>query len=74
MLGCWRVLLLPSSADPVLAQEASQLQKSLQGCGWEYPDSALLKVSSGNEGEDSSVPSSHCGGVWHPHPLTNALL
>lgn len=55
MLGCWRGLLLPCSTDPVLAQEASQLQESLQGCGWEYPDSALLKVSSGNEGENSSA-------------------
>ncbi|XP_052016533.1 separin [Apodemus sylvaticus] len=44
VLGCWRGLLLPCSADPGLAQEASQLQKLLQECGWEYPDSTLLKV------------------------------
>lgn len=56
MLGCWRVLLLPFRTDPGLAREASQLQELLQDCGWEYPDSTLLKVSSGNEGENSSVP------------------
>lgn len=56
MLGCWRGLLLPCSADPSLAQEASKLQELLRECGWEYPDSTLLKVSSGNEGENSSVP------------------
>lgn len=53
MLGCWRGLLLPCSPDPSLAQEAFQLQESLQECGWEYPDSALLKVSSGNEEENN---------------------
>ncbi|EGV95374.1 separin isoform X1 [Cricetulus griseus] len=44
VLGCWRGLLLPSSADPGPAQEASHLQELLQECGWEYPDSTLLKV------------------------------
>ncbi|XP_051045973.1 separin [Phodopus roborovskii] len=44
VLGCWRGLLLPSSADPGPAQEASRLQELLQECGWEYPDSTLLKV------------------------------
>ncbi|KAL1767384.1 separin [Sigmodon hispidus] len=44
VLGCWRGLLLPSSTDPGPAQEASRLQELLQECGWEYPDSTLLKV------------------------------
>uniref|UniRef100_A0A8C6I5T6 separase n=1 Tax=Mus spicilegus TaxID=10103 RepID=A0A8C6I5T6_MUSSI len=44
VLGCWRGLLLPCSADPGLAQEASKLQELLRECGWEYPDSTLLKV------------------------------
>ncbi|XP_051016383.1 separin [Acomys russatus] len=44
VLGCWRTLLLPCSAGPGPAQEASRLQGLLQECGWEYPDSTLLKV------------------------------
>lgn len=45
VLGCWRGLLLPSSEDPSLVQEASHLQESLQECGWKYPDPTLLRVS-----------------------------
>lgn len=45
VLGCWRGLLLPSSEDPGLVQEASRLQESLQQCGWKYPDPTLLRVS-----------------------------
>ncbi|XP_008047679.1 separin [Carlito syrichta] len=44
VLGCWRVLLLPSSEEPGPAQEASHLQEQLQKCGWKYPDSTLLKI------------------------------
>ncbi|XP_062932120.1 separin [Cynocephalus volans] len=44
VLGCWRGLLLPSSAQPGPAQEASHLQELLQECGWKYPDPTLLKV------------------------------
>ncbi|XP_075816882.1 separin isoform X2 [Microtus pennsylvanicus] len=44
VLGCWRGLLLPSSADPSSAQEASRLKELLQECGWRYPDPTLLKV------------------------------
>ncbi|XP_057647844.1 separin [Chionomys nivalis] len=44
VLGCWRGLLLPSSADPGSAQEASRLKELLQECGWRYPDPTLLKV------------------------------
>lgn len=57
MLGCWRGLLLPCSADSGLAQEASQLQELLHECGWEYPDYTLLKVSQEmKEGANSCVP------------------
>lgn len=44
VLGCWRGLLLPSSEDPGLVQEASRLQESLQQCGWKYPDPTLLRI------------------------------
>lgn len=44
VLGCWRGLLLPSSEDPGLVQEASHLQESLQQCGWKYPDPTLLRI------------------------------
>lgn len=45
MLGCWRGLLLPTREEPSLAQEAAQLAKLLQECGWKYPDPTLLQVS-----------------------------
>ncbi|XP_003405097.2 separin isoform X2 [Loxodonta africana] len=44
VLGCWRGLLLPSSEDPGLGQEASHLEELLQECGWKYPNPTLLKI------------------------------
>ncbi|KAM6215885.1 separin [Rhynchocyon petersi] len=44
VLGCWRGLLLPSSEDPGLTQEASRLQELLQEYGWKYPNPTLLKI------------------------------
>ncbi|XP_040845089.1 separin [Ochotona curzoniae] len=44
VLGCWRGLLLPTREEPSLAQEAAQLAKLLQECGWKYPDPTLLQV------------------------------
>ncbi|EHB09078.1 Separin [Heterocephalus glaber] len=44
VLGCWRGLLLPSSEEPGPAPGAPRLQELLQDCGWQYPDTTLLKV------------------------------
>ncbi|XP_029450938.1 separin [Rhinatrema bivittatum] len=44
ILGCWKGVLLPSSKDPAVAEEACSLQKQLREYGWENCDLALLKV------------------------------
>ncbi|XP_068957295.1 separin [Petaurus breviceps papuanus] len=44
VLGCWKVMLVPSTGSPNLTQEASSLKDSLGKCGWKSPDSTLLQV------------------------------
>ncbi|XP_072510909.1 separin [Notamacropus eugenii] len=44
VLGCWKVMLVPSTRSPSLTQEASSLKDSLGKCGWKSPDSTLLQV------------------------------
>ncbi|XP_056654102.1 separin isoform X3 [Monodelphis domestica] len=44
VLGCWKVMLVPSTGDTSLTQEASCLTDSLRKCGWKFPDSTLLQV------------------------------
>ncbi|XP_020821918.1 separin [Phascolarctos cinereus] len=44
VLGCWKVMLVPSTGSLSLTQEASSLKDSLGKCGWKSPDSALLQV------------------------------
>ncbi|XP_027714178.1 separin isoform X1 [Vombatus ursinus] len=44
ILGCWKVMLVPSTGSPSLTQEASSLKDSLGKCGWKSPDSTLLQV------------------------------
>ncbi|XP_033927448.1 separin isoform X2 [Melopsittacus undulatus] len=44
VLGCWRGVLLPTSPEPTLAEEASQLHPQLLQCGWRDTDPTLLKT------------------------------
>ncbi|NXI35366.1 ESPL1 protein, partial [Galbula dea] len=44
VLGCWRGVLIPSSPEPRLAEEAAHLHSQLCCCGWREPDPALLQV------------------------------
>ncbi|XP_074081900.1 separin [Macrotis lagotis] len=44
VLGCWKVMLVPSTGSPSLTQEASSLKDSLGKCGWKSPDLSLLQV------------------------------
>ncbi|XP_036616254.1 separin [Trichosurus vulpecula] len=44
VLGCWKVMLVPSTGSPSLTQEASSLRDSLGKCGWKSPNSNLLQV------------------------------
>uniref|UniRef100_A0A8B9CUE0 separase n=1 Tax=Anser brachyrhynchus TaxID=132585 RepID=A0A8B9CUE0_9AVES len=44
VLGCWKGALLPTSQEPVLAEEAAHLFAQLRPCGWQGSDPALLKV------------------------------
>uniref|UniRef100_A0A672VBH9 separase n=1 Tax=Strigops habroptila TaxID=2489341 RepID=A0A672VBH9_STRHB len=44
VLGCWRGVLLPSSPEPSLAEEAAQLHPQLRQCGWRDADPTLLKA------------------------------
>ncbi|XP_062485100.1 separin isoform X1 [Pezoporus occidentalis] len=44
VLGCWRGVLLPTSPEPTLAEEATRLHPQLLQCGWRDTDPTLLKA------------------------------
>ncbi|KAM9514371.1 separin [Guaruba guarouba] len=44
VLGCWRGVLLPTSPEPTLAEEAAGLHPQLLQCGWRDTDPTLLKA------------------------------
>ncbi|NWS41443.1 ESPL1 protein, partial [Probosciger aterrimus] len=44
VLGCWRGVLLPTSPEPTLAEEAARLHAQLLQCGWRDMDLTLLKA------------------------------
>uniref|UniRef100_A0A8B9GE99 separase n=1 Tax=Amazona collaria TaxID=241587 RepID=A0A8B9GE99_9PSIT len=44
VLGCWRGVLLPTSPEPTLAEQAASLHPQLLQCGWRDTDPTLLKA------------------------------
>ncbi|XP_061203195.1 separin isoform X2 [Neopsephotus bourkii] len=44
VLGCWRGVLLPTSPEPTLAENAARLHPQLLQCGWRNTDPTLLKA------------------------------